>query len=341
MIRIGIICPSEIAERRFLPALEKNVNFKFAGIAVSSIEERFGNEEVDQILVVSVLNEEKNKAERILSKYGGKLFDSYESIVCSDEIDAIYIPLPPGLHFYWAKKALVHGKHVLVEKPSTTNLEETKALVELARTKSLALHENYMFVFHKQLCEIQRLILEGTIGDIRLIRIDFGFPRRDRNDFRYNKDLGGGALLDAGGYTLKLGHLLLGETSRVVCSHLNYINEYEVDFYGSATMINKAGLTAQISFGMDNEYRCNLDIWGSKGTLFTDRILTAPFDFEPTLQIKNSGVIQTLKLPKDDAFLSSVQFFHDCIVNFKCRSKSYEQILKQSELLDEFLRNLK
>ena len=341
MIRIGIICPSEIAERRFLPALEKNKNFKFVGLAISSKEERFGKSNVEPSIVDSVLNEEKNKANRIISKYGGILYDSYESIVSSKDIDAIYIPLPPGLHFYWAKKALEHDKHVLVEKPSTTSFEDSKELVALANSKKLALHENYMFVFHKQIDEIQKFVSDGVIGDIRLIRIDFGFPMRQLSDFRYKKELGGGALLDAGGYTLKLANILLGDTTKVVTAHLNNIDGFNVDFYGSATLVNDKGQTAQISFGMDNEYRCNLDIWGSKGSLFTDRILTAPNDFVPKLQIKNAGVIKTIELSKDDTFSSSIQFFYDCINDANTRSKGYNQILKQSELLYNFYENLK
>lgn len=341
MIRIGLICPSEVAEKRFLPALKNNVNFEFIGIAVSSKEERFGEKAADTNQVKSVLDAEREKANRILNKYGGKLFHSYDSIISSNDIDAIYIPLPPGLHFYWAKKALKYGKHVLIEKPSTICLKDTEELVKLASERNLAIHENYYFVFHKQLEIVSNILASGEIGDVRLIRIDFGFPMRSRTDFRYVKELGGGALLDAGGYTLKLAQILLGETAEIICSHLNYISEYDVDFYGSATLINKEGDTAQISFGMDNEYRCNLDIWGSKGSLFTGRILTAPTDYEPTIEVKKSGFIEVRKLPKDDAFSSSIQFFYDCIKDKSKRSKSYNQIVKQSELVDDFLRNLK
>ena len=120
-----------------------------------------------------------------------------------------------------------------------------------------------MFVYHTQLDWIRKKISEGTIGEVRLIRIDFGFPFRGANDFRYNKALGGGALLDCGGYTLKLASLFLGDSAKVTASQLNGKDGFEVDIYGSATLTNNEGLTAQVSFGMDNSYKCSLEVWGS------------------------------------------------------------------------------
>ena len=140
MIRIGIICPSEIALRRFMPALEKLDGFTFVGVAVADCNEWKGVNE-------AMLNAEKNKAALFVKAFGGKVFESYTSLIHSDEVDAIYVPLPPGLHFYWANKALEAGKHVLVEKPATTSLADTNVLIQLAAKKNLALHENYMFVF--------------------------------------------------------------------------------------------------------------------------------------------------------------------------------------------------
>ena len=130
LVKIGIICPSEIAFRRFMPALVQNeLNnkmFSFVGIAIASPKEWFGdvsnvaNEQIDL-----QQTKELEKAQSFIDNYGGKIYKSYEEIVKSDEVDAIYIPLPPALHYKWAKLALENGKHVMVEKPSTTCLKDT------------------------------------------------------------------------------------------------------------------------------------------------------------------------------------------------------------------------
>ena len=192
-MRIGILCPSEIAYRRFLPALRIVDNAVLVGVGVNTPKERYGSTLPGEAAVLAMLAAEREKANNMVSEYNGRLFDSYEEIISSPEIEAIYIPLPPALHYKWAKKALENGKHVLIEKPSTIFFADTKELIEIANKNALALHENYMFVFHNQLDAIEDIVKSGEIGDVRLYRISFGFPRRAANDFRYNKALGGGA----------------------------------------------------------------------------------------------------------------------------------------------------
>jgi predicted dehydrogenase len=335
-MRIGIICPSEIALRRFMPALQKCDNLTFAGIGVFTKEESFGSEGIDDATFTNLQNREKQKAQVFIDQYGGKIFEGYATIASSPEIDALYIPLPPALHYRWAKYALEHGKHVFVEKPATMSFVESQALINLAAERKLAFHENYMFVFHSQLNAIDKIIKSGEIGDIRLYRISFGFPRRSAIDFRYNKLLGGGALIDAGGYTIRYATKLLEESTKILSAQSNYINEFNVDIFGSAMLTNDEGITAQVAFGMDNDYKCELEIWGSKGSLTTGRILTAPTGFVPTATIRKENVNKVIELPNDDAFLKSMEHFIKCTQNECVRKQTYATIAKQAELVDYF-----
>lgn len=334
MIKIGIICPSEIAFRRFLPAIVKADGFKYVGVAIANEEEWSGN---DQVKTTEMLRNEYIKAKTFVESYGGKIYKGYKELIQSNDIDAIYIPLPPALHYKWAKLALENGKHVFIEKPCTTNAKYTKYLIKLAEEKGLALHENYMFAFHSQLESLKKMIDYKCIGDVRLYRVAFGFPRRATMDFRYNKVLGGGALLDCGGYTIKLASMILGDTARIAYSNLSYLGEFDVDIYGSGAMVNDKGDTVQISFGMDNNYKCELEIWGSKGTIYTGRVLTAPAGFEPELVVKiGNEKAKIKKLPADDTFLKSIKKFSDCIKNDEIREENNSMILKQAEYVDKF-----
>ena len=332
-VRIGVICPSEIAFRRFMPAIQKCESAEYVGVAHASAEEW------DGIVPDGLVDAELAKAESFQSEYGGRIYDSYGALLTSPDVDAVYLPLPPALHYKWARKALENYKHIFLEKPSTTSLRYTEDLINLAKEKGLAVHENYMFAFHKQLEEIVDIVNSGELGDVRLYRIAFGFPKRAQNDFRYNKSLGGGALLDCGGYTLKLASMLLGNTARIATSQLNYMDGFEVDMYGSATMVNDAGVTAQLSFGMDNSYKCELEIWGSKGCLTTGRILTAPNGFEPTAEIKVGNETRTVKLSADDTFRKSIQKFCRCVADKRERIENYKAIYKQAELAEEIKKN--
>jgi dTDP-3,4-didehydro-2,6-dideoxy-alpha-D-glucose 3-reductase len=312
-----------------MPALNGLHGFRFAGVAIADQSEWPSASE-------ATLKAEREKANEFINGFGGRIFDGYRSIIQADNIDALYIPLPPSLHFHWAKQALAAGKHVLIEKPATTSFSNTKELIDLAAAQNLALHENYMFAFHQQLAAIDNIVKAGEMGDVRLYRVSFGFPRRAAGDFRYNKALGGGALLDAGGYTIKYASMLLGDTAKLVYAQSQFTDEFEVDIAGSAALVNENGVTAQIAFGMDNSYKCDLEVWGSNGTLQTGRILTAPAGFIPEVTIKTANKTEIRKLPEDDAFSKSILHFRKCIEDEQIRKNNYVEISRQAKFVQQF-----
>ena len=331
MIRIGIICPSEIAFRRFLPALKEAGCFEYAGVAIANKEEFKGATD-------EVLAKERAKAQTFVDNYGGKIYEGYKTLIESPDVDTVYLPLPPGLHYQWAKVALAANKHILVEKPCTTALAKTEDLLHEAKEKELAVHENYMFAFHDQLEAVNEIVKSGEIGDVRLYRISFGFPMRAQNDFRYNKALGGGALLDCGGYTFKYASLLLGPTAKMKYAQSNNIDGFGVDMYGSAALVNDEGVTAQVAFGMDHNYKCEVEVWCSKGTLYTNRILTAPAGFVPEVVIRKGNEEEKRNLPADDAFKKSILHFSHCVEDVKVREENYQTLLRQATLVEDFKR---
>lgn len=342
MIRIGIICPSEIAFRRFLPALQKASDRAcFTAIGMASPQEWFGDlSAVSAAQVSEQQARERSKAQMFVDQYGGEIVEGYGALVSSDKVDAVYLPLPPALHYPWAKMALEHGKHVFVEKPSTTSLADTDHLIALASERGLALHENYMFVYHDQLRALSDVVSSGELGSVRNYRITFGFPLRQQNDFRYVRSLGGGALLDAGGYCLRYADYLLGPSARLTTAQVGRVEGFEVEMFGSATLVNDQGVAAQLAFGMDNDYRCELEVWGSLGTLTSGRVLTAPAGFVPTYTIKKNQETRTFDLPADDAFLRSIHRFADCVADEAFRREEYALLHRQESLVDAFMKKI-
>ncbi len=315
-MRLGILGTADIAFRRFLPALQKCPDFEYAGVASRTPE----------------------KGEPFVKCFGGSVYPSYDALLADRRIDAVYVPLPPALHYAWGKAVLNAGKHLLLEKPFTPALADTEELLALAREKDLAVHENYMFVYHRQLARIKEMIAGGELGEIRLYRMAFGFPKRAGNDFRYVKSLGGGALLDCGGYPARLALELLGDSARVVQSKLIRPEGYEVDLYGSAVLENDAGQCAQISFGMDNAYQCQLEVWGSLKTVIAPRIFTAGADYSPSLIVRTSSDESIEQMAADDQFLHSIEVFAAA-----CEGRAAEgtdRIRKQSELIEEIRKGM-
>lgn len=131
--KFGIIGTADIAFRRFLPALKLDNESEYIGVATRKLE----------------------NAGKFVEVYGGKAFLGYEDLIKRPDVTSVYIPLPPALHYTWGMKCFDNGKNVLMEKPCTTNMTDTLRLVDKARQRNLVLHENYMFLYHKQLSEIK------------------------------------------------------------------------------------------------------------------------------------------------------------------------------------------
>ena len=309
---LGILGAADIAYRRFLPALGKCPDITYAGVASRT----------------------PGKGLKFQETYGGKVYDSYDALLADSTIDAVYVPLPPALHYEWGKKVLEVGKHLLMEKPFTTSYRNTKELIQKAETQNLVVFENYMFLHHAQFVTLRKWIDSGKLGVLRQIRTAFTFPFRGEDDFRYNAQLGGGALFDCGGYPLLLVSELLGESIELCWAGTHYDKKYKVDTGGSAVFCNRDGITAHIFYGMDDTYRCEVELWGNKSSLRTDRIFTAPNNLIPIFYLNSTEGTQELKLQEDDQVRNSLKYFIELFDCTEERKRNTQRILLQSQLID-------
>ena len=111
-----------------------------------------------------------------------------------------------------------------------------------------------------------------------------------------------------------------------------------MDLYGNAVLESDSqNVAAQISFGMDNAYQCQLEIWGSNATLIASRIFTAGDDFAPEVIISDVQGMKRFSLAPDSQFYKSIDFMHSCIMNPSDRNKSCAAILHQAQLIDAIM----
>src|SRR5204863_9324953 len=132
-----------------------------------------------------------DRARSVARQYGCAAVEGYEALLDRPDVDAVYLPVPTGLHAVWTARALQAGKHVLAEKPLATTREEASELGALARSRDLVLMENYMFVHHSQHRAVRDLVDGGAIGELRVFSAAFGFPPGPATDIRYRPELGG------------------------------------------------------------------------------------------------------------------------------------------------------
>lgn len=138
---------------------------------------------------------------------------SYDELLSSPDVDAVYLSLVNSLHREWTEKALAAGKHVLCEKPLAMNEAEAASMAEAARRHDRLLMEGFMYRFHPRTREFVRKLEEPLHLDI-----SFGFPLTDLDNYRNKSELGGGALLDVGSYCVNLARWILGEPEHVQVS---------------------------------------------------------------------------------------------------------------------------
>lgn len=315
-INIGILSTANIAVRSIIPAiLNLDSKYKLAGIA----------------------SRNNKKAELAAADFNAEPYTGYENLLQKDNLDAVYIPLPNALHFEWIDKALDRGFHILVEKSLACSLDEGELLNKKAREKNLVIFENFQFRFHSQLKYILEVIKSGKLGELRCVRSSFGFPPfSDENNIRYRKALGGGALLDAGAYPIKISQILLGSDLSVSASKLQIDEKRGVDIWGGAFLKQQNGdLFSEIAFGFDQYYQCNVELWGSKGKLFTNRIFTAKPEFKPEIIIETSEGKEVIALKPDDHFKNMLDHFYQLCIGEADLNSEYEQNINQARLISE------
>ncbi len=140
---------------------------------------------------------------------------SYQDVIDS-ELDAVYNPLPNHLHRPWSEAAMHSGKHVLTEKPLSLSATEAGQLADVAAETGKTLLEAFAYRFAPQHLAVLEAVRGGELGEIRLYRGTFGFQMTNPGDFRWDPEMGGGALYDVGCYPVNLARLLLGEPRAVL-----------------------------------------------------------------------------------------------------------------------------
>lgn len=312
---VGILGCANIAQRSLIPAFNSCDRFNVYAIASRTLD----------------------KAKAVAENYNSKAFGCYEELIADKNIDIVYMPLPTGLHYEWGKKALAAGKHLLSEKSLASTYMEVKDLVDTAKAHNLLVMENFQFRFHTQTQWVRDFVKSGKLGDIRCFRSSFGFPPfKNADNIRYFKNLGGGALLDAGAYTVKSMKVILPEEHfKYKSSSMITPNGSDVDLYGGALFESDGGVVAELAYGFDNYYQCGFEIWGSKGKLTSTRAYTAPAALTPKIIIETAEDGRSeVELPPCDHFNAVVNYFAKCIDNGDF-SEEYEQDLLQAKMIDD------
>ena len=175
---------------------------------------------VDEATVTVVAARDRTRAEAYAHKHGiPRVVDGYQAVVEDPDVDAVYIPLPNGLHAAWTLKALEAGKHVLCEKPFTANAAEAEQVGAAADARpGQVVMEAFHYRYHPVARRMREIVDSGELGTLRHVEATLAFPLPRFGDIRYDYDLAGGALMDAGCYAVHLARLLGREEPTVTAA---------------------------------------------------------------------------------------------------------------------------
>ncbi len=252
MIRIGILGAARIAPRAI----------------VTPANELLGAE------VVAVASRELERARTFAAQHSiPYALGSYAELIARDDVDLVYVPLPPSAHLEWCTAALANGKHVLVEKPFANNAQDAAQMVAAARASRRHLFEAFHYRFHplfgKALGELRR----GAIGPLRHVEAVFNANLPDTpGELRYIESLGGGALMDLGCYCLHWIRTVANDEPTVVSARAR-CSTPGVDIAIEAQMAFTSGPTASLQCSMqpvDGKLLRRLRVEGDKGVLEID-----------------------------------------------------------------------
>ncbi|HEY0072259.1 MAG TPA: Gfo/Idh/MocA family oxidoreductase [Chloroflexia bacterium] len=264
-------------------------------------------------------------------------FGSYEEMLASDVIDAVYIPLPNALHVEWSIRAADNGKHVLCEKPIAISADQLGGLIAAQRRNGVKIMEAFMYRFHPQTERIRQLVASGAIGETKIVRATFDFLLSRTNDVRLSKELGGGALLDVGCYCANVSSLVVGSPPRAVTASAVW-GETGIDLslVGTLDFPNAVLGVIDCSFQVGTSMQQRLVISGTGGLIS----VTQPFrmdDEDTTIIVDRAdkdNTVEQVRVPGGNEYRLMVEHFADAVLNDTRLSYTLEDSLANMRVLD-------
>lgn len=292
VLRIAILGAARIAKGALIDPAHDNEHVEIVAIGASSLE----------------------RAREFAVTHGIPNAGSYEDVIARDDVDMVYIALAPNAHALWTLGALAAGKHVFLEKPATTTLDEANDIVAAAQASRRRLIEAFHYRWHPMFNRGVEIVRSGVLGDLITATAEFSAPiPRNETEFRWRADLGGGALADLGCYpTHWLRHL--GGEEPVVTAASQVREPDGADRRSEATLTFPSGLIGQLITDMDpphGQRRAFVEVVGTKGKMTLvnpiapqyghDLILTIDgvetheaFTKRPTFAFQLDGVVQAV-----------------------------------------------
>ena len=298
-----------------------------------------------ELYAIAGRNEEKLKvyAEPFAPK---KLYTDYQALLDDENVDAVYLPLPNGIHMEWVKKAAAAGKHILCEKPMALTEEQVREMFAAAKKHGVLLEEAYAYRHAQLVQKVKEIVDSGAIGRIRYLESKHSTFDTNRSGIRYQKGNGGGAVYDVTCYNVSLASYLFGKDPEDMSVYCGFDKETGVDVSDAVMLRYEEGVTAMLYAGLDAYRRGCYSILGETGRIDVDH------------KFNSSGVchirVSTGARPQgaeyvdettteytiwvDDNYKKEIELFSDAVLNGSALTVSEEESLRTARVCDAIRR---
>jgi predicted dehydrogenase len=291
-VRWGIISSAKIARTALMPAIAAASNAELVAL---------GTPRPDRI-------------QESAQEYGYRVLPSYEAVLADAEVDAIYNPLPNGLHAPWSIKALEAGKHVLCEKPFTVEPSEIDAMVAASEKADRWLMEAFMYRFHPQMALAKQVLDSGRIGTLRFIRASFTFNSApDPENPRFQRGQGPGALMDVGCYCVNAVRHFSGGAPTAVTAWSSWHAESGGDLTTTG-ILEYPTHSALIDCSFEANNRSGVELVGSDGRIEIPKPWLPGLDSAVVRVVDGNGT-EELTTDGVNHYTLMVEHFSECILN--------------------------
>ena len=239
-------------------------------------------------------------------------FATYQAMLDSDAVDALYIGLPNHMHKEWTIRAMQSGKHVLCEKPFALTVADVDEMTAVSEQTGMVLAEAFMYRHHPQTKIMGEWVHNGRLGDITLVRGIFNFTMHNRNNIRLIVEYGGGSLWDVGIYPVSFAQFVMGGAPEWVLGD-QVLGESNVDEVFVGQMHYAGGRVAQISSSLRTPHHTFAEVLGTNGRL----TLTRPFtnvEIGQMTYYPPEGDPEIIPVPDEYLYLGEVEDMHDAIL---------------------------
>ena len=264
-----------------------------------------------------------------------RVHDSYTSLLADKSIDAVYNPLPNGLHGRWTMAAIAAGKHVLCEKPFTANADEARTVARAAAGSGLIVMEAHHSSHHPQTKRAAELVRSGILGELVSAQASFIVPMPPSHDIRWNLALAGGSLMDLGCYPLRWLRDVLGVVPTVT----------------SATAHDRDGIDASMDARLDyagTRARVRAAMWSRRLLVITAEVrgtagvMKVRMPFMPQLKgrirVDGPGMRVRERADPRSSYSFQLEAFRDAVVAGGPNITDSDAAVETMETIDEIYR---